>query len=445
MFIFRKKFCSTIKNKNKLGASILFTFIVLCSFALGAYSNNSDEDREYCKIVFPNADIISEKFDNPPHYKVFSLDDGSKERSLIGIAFLTTDLAPKVYGYGGKIKIMVGIDTSNTIIATHLISHSETPDFTSQFPVFLSQFAGKNISNDLVLGQDINGITGATISSTAVNRAIKESLGPIKELLLGIKAEANTKKADKKPFRKIIIPAFIFALGSISIILKRTDLSNITKFLSLIYFGLLTNSMLSASHFADLLLLRTPSFDGNTIMFILIFASIISCLLLGRVYCCNICPFAAVQEIIFNISKRLGIKTRNIDSSLDNKLQNTKYIILFVLLFLGLIFKKPYICSIEPYIALFSLIGSGLAWALLSLALFSSIFYFRFWCRFFCPTGAFLGLLSKHNFFGFKLSTDSKDCSAVCPVRAIQYSDKNIAKINRSECIACQKCVNFCK
>ena len=478
MFILRKKNNRTINIKHKVTISLLFVFVVFLSLSPNSYSNDNDQDREYCRILFPNADIISEKFDSPPHYKIFSLDNGSKEKALTGIAFLTTDLAPKVSGYGGKIKILVGLDTSNNIVATHLISHSETPAFTSHFSEFLGQFSGKNIFDNFILEEDVDGMTGATISSTAVNKAISESLIPIKELLLDIKAKSNKKKLHKKPFRKIIIPIFIVALGAASVILRKTYLSETTKILSLIYFGILTNSMLSASHFSDLLLLKLPSLESNAIMFILIFSSILCCIFLGRVYCCNICPFATVQEIVFNISKRLGIKTQNIKKELDSKLQHTKYIILFLLLSLSLFSNKSHIGSIEPYITLFSFMGSKLAWILLAFVLFSSIFYFRFWCRFFCPTGAFLGLLSKFNLFGFKLSKNPKDCGNICPVRAIKCTDQTISKmkpsklpesiqvglpacrqarhsgdihplvsseINKSECILCQKCLPLCR
>ncbi|MBU1995841.1 MAG: FMN-binding protein, partial [Candidatus Omnitrophica bacterium] len=308
---------------------------------------------------------------------------------------MTTDLAPDIYGYGGKIKIIVGVDASNSIVGTKLISHSETPSFTKNFPNLLDQFAGKDISGNFKLGEDIDGITGATISSAAVTNAINESLEPIKALLLGIEAANIKKKATNIPFRKTFIPIFIFLLGFLSVFLRRTYLSKITMLLSLIYFGLLANSMLSTSHFSDLLLLKIPSFEHNTIMFILLFLTIPSCIILGRVYCCNICPFAAIQEMLFSFSKKAGIKTKNVNKELEYKAQNTKYIILFTLLFICIMFNRPYIGSIEPYITFFSLMGSKLAWLLLSFVLFSSIFYFRFWCRFFCPTGAFLSLFNK--------------------------------------------------
>jgi len=443
MLIFREQTISMIKNKQKFTFLLLITLLSL--FVSNISSSSAETEKDMCKAIFSDADIISDKFENPPHYKIYSIDKKTKKETLIGIAFFTTDLAPDIYGYGGKIKILVGVDSSNSIVGTKLIAHSETPSFTKNFPTFLEQFKGKNISEKFTLGEDIDGITGATISCSGVTNSIKESLIPIKTLLLNTAPENNKKKATNKPFIRITIPVFIFLLGSASFFLKKTYLSKITMLLSLIFLGLLTNCMLSTSHFSGLLLLNIPSFEHNTITCILLLLTITSCIILGRVYCCNICPFAAIQEMIFNISKKAGIKPKNINKGLDYKFQKTKYVILFALLFCSILFKKSYIGAIEPYITFFSLMGSKAAWLLLSFVLFSSVFYFRFWCRFFCPTGAFLGLISKFNFLGFRLSKDSKDCSNVCPVRAIKYTDKNIAKINGSECILCQKCSTFCK
>ena len=70
------------------------------------------KETEALKIVFPQADKFSPKYQTPPHYKAYNIDPQTKKEKLIGIGFLTTDIAPEIQGYSGPIEIMVGADTS---------------------------------------------------------------------------------------------------------------------------------------------------------------------------------------------------------------------------------------------------------------------------------------------------------------------------------------------
>ena len=88
------------------------------------------------------------------------------------------DLISDTSGYGGKIKLMVGIDAEKgTITGIKVLSHSETPGLgaRSTEPEWQAQFKGKSLKNDLVVTKqdptkdnDIRAITAATITSRAV-------------------------------------------------------------------------------------------------------------------------------------------------------------------------------------------------------------------------------------------------------------------------------------
>lgn len=85
-------------------------------------------------------------------------------------------------GYGGTIKMLVAVDTNQTLVGYKILSHNETPglgDKTAQ-PKFRGQFVGKKVENLEVvkLHEDgkIDAIAGVTISSRAVTKAVKEAL-----------------------------------------------------------------------------------------------------------------------------------------------------------------------------------------------------------------------------------------------------------------------------
>lgn len=90
-------------------------------------------------------------------------------------------------GYGGKIRMLVAADPAGTILGYKILSHNETPglgDRTTQ-PKFASQFVGKKVENLEVVkvheDGKIDAITGVTISSRAVTKAVKESLTALNE------------------------------------------------------------------------------------------------------------------------------------------------------------------------------------------------------------------------------------------------------------------------
>ena len=78
-------------------------------------------------------------------------------------------------GFGGDISILVGYDEKATIVGVRIVSMSETPGVGSKVNVadYLNQYAGK--SGALTLGQDVDAISGATISSDALMNGVNKA------------------------------------------------------------------------------------------------------------------------------------------------------------------------------------------------------------------------------------------------------------------------------
>jgi polyferredoxin len=69
----------------------------------------------------------------------------------------------------------------------------------------------------------------------------------------------------------------------------------------------------------------------------------------------------------------------------------------------------------------------------------------RFWCRYICPLGAFLGLVARWNVFKLKVDEDRciqcNLCTLHCETQAHPYPDENWKS---SECVYCETCAAIC-
>ena len=94
-----------------------------------------------------------------------------------GDSFAVT-VAPS--GFDGEVTLMVGI-TAGQVTGISVISHTETPGLgavaaakNAKGEAFRNQFAG--LSGELAVGEEIDAITGATITSKAVTSGVNAAL-----------------------------------------------------------------------------------------------------------------------------------------------------------------------------------------------------------------------------------------------------------------------------
>lgn len=78
-------------------------------------------------------------------------------------------------GYGGEISLSVGIGTDGVVTGISVSNHSETKGLgTSAADTFLNAFVGMQAGQDDATGVDA--MSGATVSSTAIRKAVDEAL-----------------------------------------------------------------------------------------------------------------------------------------------------------------------------------------------------------------------------------------------------------------------------
>lgn len=103
-----------------------------------------------------------------------------KDGNIIGYIFKTAEK-----GYGGDVSVMTAVNTDGTVKSVAILDVSnETPGLgqNAAKESFYSQYADKKSGISLVKNgaesdkNEVNAVTGATITSTAVNKAVNTAL-----------------------------------------------------------------------------------------------------------------------------------------------------------------------------------------------------------------------------------------------------------------------------
>jgi len=113
---------------------------------------------------------------------------------------------------------------------------------------------------------------------------------------------------------------------------------------------------------------------------------------------------------------------------------------------IGLIFAKvPYMKVADVMMMKFFINLSMLAIIVLSVMFIFSIFNKNYWCRYFCPYGALIGILGWASALRIvrdkKTCIDCSKCTVACPVY-IEVEKKNV--VYSAECLGCYDCVDSC-
>lgn len=111
-----------------------------------------------------------------------------KDEQVIGYIFITS-----AKGYGGDIQVMTAVNSDGTVAAVEILDASgETPGLGQNVtkPDWYAQFAGLKDDITIIKGgtanaenNEINAVTGATISSKAVTSAVNQALDYAAEIV----------------------------------------------------------------------------------------------------------------------------------------------------------------------------------------------------------------------------------------------------------------------
>ncbi len=160
-----------------MSVAAVWAFVLLP--ALASAQGAPEEWLGRLQRVVPAADEFADRRGEPPVFEAYQIDAPTGQRTLIGYAFLTSDLPPEQKGFSGPIEVLVGMDLrgvlTGAVVTAYYESHRATRGDFLAAPGVLEQFTGKSIADAFRVRRDVDGISGATITVDAMSRGIRNA------------------------------------------------------------------------------------------------------------------------------------------------------------------------------------------------------------------------------------------------------------------------------
>jgi polyferredoxin len=197
---------------------------------------------------------------------------------------------------------------------------------------------------------------------------------------------------------------------------------------------------------------HVPAVHPAAMVLVAIF--LLSSLLLKKTFCSWLCPVGTISEGLWKLGRKLFYRNFTVPRWLDLPLRSLKYLLMafFVFIVISMSAEALNDFLIAPFgiIADVKMLNffreiSLLGMAVLALLMLLSVVIQNFWCRFLCPYGALMGIVSTLS--PVKIRRDAQacidcgKCNKACPS---SLPVDQLLQIRSVECTSCMECVAVC-
>ena len=186
---------------------------------------------------------------------------------------------------------------------------------------------------------------------------------------------------------------------------------------------------------------------------VLMVGLLLATLVSGAAFCGWICPFGTLQDALTFLRERLRIPAIQVPERADRWLRYGRFVTLGLILYMTISTVKLWFADYDPYRTIF-----GLGWLFefnpaeqwpayaVALSILAASFAIpRFWCKYTCPLGGLLSLVSHVSLLRIRRTEESCKscalCSRPCPVGIAVEKANPLVSTN---CIGCLECVEAC-
>jgi NosR/NirI family transcriptional regulator, nitrous oxide reductase regulator len=226
------------------------------------------------------------------------------------------------------------------------------------------------------------------------------------------------------------------ALALVSFFRKSVRLKYVTLAVAVVYLGFMKSQLISIVNVFALVDWSLPIFRYSLAWYLLATFTVVSTVLWGRLYCGRMCAFGALTQLMDTVVPARW--RRELPDRLDRHAAKVKYGVLAgAILYFVVTSDRSIYRYIEPF-WMFGFHGTTLTWIGLGVLLVATVFVRNLYCRYLCPVGAALGVLSKLTVFRIKRWSECKTCK-ICE-KTCEWGAIRGPQIVLTECVRCDDC-----
>ncbi|MSO35121.1 MAG: 4Fe-4S binding protein [Acidobacteria bacterium] len=232
-----------------------------------------------------------------------------------------------------------------------------------------------------------------------------------------------------------LLAAFLL-LAWVSFKRKSVPLKLVTFAVAIGYMGFAKSYLISITNIFSVIDWNWPVPKYNIAWYLFFGFTVVSTILWGRLYCGRICAYGALTQSLDLI---LPAHWRfDVPRAIEKRASPIKFGILAAVLGYYVLTHDLLIYQyVEPF-WMFGLFGTTVMWIGVAVLLLATVFVRNLYCRFLCPVGATLGLMSYLTVFRIKRWSECHTCT-MCQ-KTCQWGAIEGPKILVAECVRCDDC-----
>lgn len=233
----------------------------------------------------------------------------------------------------------------------------------------------------------------------------------------------------------LLLIAFL-AFAWVSFRRKSVPLKYASLVVAVGYMGFWKSSLISITDVFRVVDWDFPVFQTALTWYVFAGFTLVSTVLWGRFYCGRVCAFGALTQLIDAVFPSRW--RYEVPKAIEARAAWIKFgVLASVLAFYVATHDVRIYQYVEPF-WMFGGFGTTAMWTGVGLLLVSSIFVRNLYCRFLCPLGATLGVLSNLTVFRIKRWSECNTCK-ICQ-KTCEWGAIDGPRILVTECVRCDDC-----